>query len=50
MKEKSVQSINMCQSLVQTIYDNVKAHDGELKVASKGNAGTTFTIELPILY
>jgi len=34
MKKKSVQSINPCASVIQTIYDIVKAHGGELKVES----------------
>jgi signal transduction histidine kinase len=29
-------------------YDIVKAHGGEIKVASKENEGTEFTIQLPI--
>ena len=34
--------------MVQTIYDIVKAHGGELKVDTKENEGTTFIIILPI--
>lgn len=44
---KSVKSINPCISVIQTIYDNVKAHGGELKVETKENEGSTFTINLP---
>jgi len=29
-------------------YDIVKAHGGEIKVATKKNEGTEFTIQLPI--
>jgi hypothetical protein len=32
MKLKSVQSIHPCKSVIQTFYDIVKAHGGELKV------------------
>jgi hypothetical protein len=32
MKSKSVKSINPCISVIQTGYDIVKAHGGELKV------------------
>jgi len=32
MKMKSVQSIHLCKSVIQTTYDIVKAHGGELKV------------------
>jgi len=55
MKKKSVQSINPCASLpvrqagvIQTIYDIVKAHGGELKVYSKKGEGSTFTIQLQL--
>jgi hypothetical protein len=55
MKMKSVKSIHPCKSVVQTIYDIVKAHGGELKVETKerevlpsGQAGSVFTISLPI--
>lgn len=52
---KSVKSCNLCKSVVQTFYDIVKAHGGELKVETKerevlpsGQAGSVFTISLPI--
>jgi K+-sensing histidine kinase KdpD len=45
---KSVQSINQCKSVVQTIYDIVKAHGGELKVETKENEGSSFIISLPV--
>ena len=53
-KIKSVKSIHPCKSVIQTIYDIVKAHGGELsvgscgKVETKENEGTTFIIVLPI--
>jgi K+-sensing histidine kinase KdpD len=47
MKIESVESINPCVSVIQTIYDIVKAHGGELKVETKENDGTLFVIQLP---
>jgi signal transduction histidine kinase len=47
MKIKSVQSINPCASVIQTIYDIVKAHGGELKVESNTGVGTEFIVLLP---
>ena len=44
-----MQSINLCKSVIQTIYDIVKAHGGELKVETKEGEGTTFIIQIPIL-
>ena len=35
----SVKSINRCESVIQTNYDIVKAHGGEIKVESKGECG-----------
>lgn len=63
MKIKSVQSINLWQSLpcwqagvVQTIYDIVKAHEGELSVSTpservntKESEGTEFIMRLLIV-
>ena len=40
MKAKSVKSINPCPSVIQTIYDIVKAHGGELKVETEGRRGS----------
>jgi hypothetical protein len=34
-KMKSVRSINECKSVIQTNYDIVKAHGGEVKVQKK---------------
>ena len=34
--------------MVQTIYDIIKAHGGELKVKTKEGEGTEFFIELPV--
>jgi len=47
MKIKSVKSINPCKSVIQTGYDIVKAHGGELKVETAEGEGSTFNIELP---
>jgi signal transduction histidine kinase len=43
----SVKSIHQYKSVIQIIYDIVKAHGGELKVETKDGEGTTFTIVLP---
>jgi light-regulated signal transduction histidine kinase (bacteriophytochrome) len=50
MKMKSVQSIHPCESVIQTIYDIVKAHGGELKVETKEGEGSEFSMLLPLLY
>ena len=47
MKLKSVQSIHPCKSVIQTIYDIVKAHGGELKVETKEGETTEFIVKLP---
>jgi signal transduction histidine kinase len=47
MKIKSVKSLHPCSSVIQTIYDIVKAHGGELKVESNTGVGTEFIISLP---
>lgn len=44
---KSVKSINQCKSVIQTTYDIVKAHGGELKVEKKEYEVSEFTIVLP---
>lgn len=53
---KSVKSLNQCQSLpsrqagvIQTFYDIVKAHGGELKVETKEGEWSEFIIQLPIV-
>jgi signal transduction histidine kinase len=46
--KKSVKSINLWQSVIQKMYDIVKAHGGELKVETKEGEGSTFIITLPI--
>ena len=45
---KSVQSIHPCKSVIQTIYDIVKAHGGELRVETKEGEGSEFIIILPV--
>jgi two-component system, NtrC family, sensor kinase len=45
---KSVQSINPGKSVIQTSYDIIKAHGGELKVETKENEGSSFIISLPV--
>jgi signal transduction histidine kinase len=49
MKTKSVNSINQCQSVIQTSYDIIKAHGGEIKVETKEGQGSTFLIQLPVV-
>jgi signal transduction histidine kinase len=44
---KSVKSMNLCQSVVKTVYDIVKAHGGELRVETKEGEGSEFAIVLP---
>ncbi len=46
MKTKSVQSIHPCQSVIQTMYNIVKAHGGEIKVETKEGEGSEFIIQL----
>jgi signal transduction histidine kinase len=45
---KSVKSINLCKSVIQTIYDIVKAHGGELKVETSEGEYAEFVILLPV--
>jgi two-component system NtrC family sensor kinase len=51
---KSVKSINLWESVIQTSYDIIKAHGGELKVETKEarrvgrGEGAEFIIQLPI--
>ena len=44
---RSVKSIYPCKSVIQTTYDIVNAHGGELKVETKEGEGTSFIILLP---
>ena len=46
---KSVKSINPFKSVIQTMYDIVKAHGGELKVETKEGEGSEFIIQLPFV-
>ena len=46
--KKSVKSINQCESVVQTNYDTIKAHGGEIKVESTEGKGTEFRITIPV--
>ena len=48
-KWKSAKSINPCPSVIQTTYDIVKAHGGELKVETKDGEGSEFMIQLPVV-
>ena len=41
--------INPCLSVIQTIYDIVKLHGGDLKVETKEQEGSEFIIWLPYL-
>lgn len=45
---KSVKFIHPCKSVVQTSYDIIKAHGGELKVETKEGEVSAFIINLPI--
>ena len=47
--QKSVQSVHPCKSVIQTSYDIIKAHGGEIKVESKEGEGTEFIIQLPVV-
>ena len=47
-KIKSVKSIHPCKSVIQTIYDIIKAHGGEIKVETKEGEGSEFIIKLPL--
>jgi light-regulated signal transduction histidine kinase (bacteriophytochrome) len=46
--QKSVKSLNQFKSVIQTNYDIVKAHGGELKVESTEGEGSTLSIQIPI--
>ena len=45
--QKSVQSFHPCKSVIQTNFDIVKAHGGEIKVETMESEGTAFIIQLP---
>ncbi len=47
-KTKSVKSINPLKSVIQTSYDIIKAHGGEIKVETKEGEGAEFVIQLPL--
>jgi hypothetical protein len=47
MKIKSVKSIHPGKPVIQTVYDIVKAHGGELKVETKEGEESEFIIVLP---
>jgi light-regulated signal transduction histidine kinase (bacteriophytochrome) len=49
MHKKTMQSANPCKSVIQTIYDIVEAHGGELKVETKEGEGSEFIIQLPVV-
>jgi len=44
---KSVKSLNLCKSVIQTFFDIVKAHGGELKVETKEGVGSEFILKVP---
>lgn len=46
--KKSVKSINPWQSVIQTSYDIIKAHGGNIHLISQEDEGTKFIIHLPI--
>ena len=46
---KSVKSINPIKSVIQTNYDIIKAHGGEIKVRTKEGEGSELIIQLPII-
>ena len=47
--KKSVKSINPVKSVIQTTYDIIKAHGGEIKVETKEGEGAEFIIQLPVV-
>ena len=44
-----MKSINPFKSVIQTSYDIVKSHGGELKVETKEGEGSEFIIQLPVV-
>ena len=47
--QKSVQSVHLYKSVIETCYGIVKAHGGDLKVETKEGEGSTFIIQLPVV-
>lgn len=45
-----MKSTNQCKSVIQTTYDIIKAHGGELEVETKERDGIEFIIVLLITY
>jgi signal transduction histidine kinase len=45
---KSVRSINHFKSVIQTSYDIIKVHGGEILVDTKEGEGSEFMIQLPV--
>jgi signal transduction histidine kinase len=39
---KAVKSTNLCKSVIQTMYDIIKAHGGQIRVESQENVGSEF--------
>ena len=46
---KSVKSIHPCKSVIQTSYDIINSHGGEIKVETIEGEGSEFIIQLPIV-
>jgi signal transduction histidine kinase len=47
--KKSVKSLNQFKSVIQTVYDIIKVHGGEIKVETKEGEGSVFIIVLPVV-
>ncbi len=45
-----MKSINPFKSVIQTSYDIIKAHGGEIKAETKEGEGAEFIIQLPIVW
>ena len=45
---RTVKSTNSCPSVIQTVYDIVKAYGGVLKVETKEGEGSEFVIVLTV--
>ena len=43
----TVKSKNQCETVIQTSYDIVKVHAGELRVETREQEGSAFIIQLP---